>query len=272
MPSNMLSILVPVYNEARTIASVVHRLYATPFSIDVEWIFIDDASTDGTSQILAELQRKYQFVSKRHEKNCGKGAAIVSGIVAAKGNFIIIQDADFEYDPRDIQSLLEPLMEGRCDVVFGSRFKQGSPQVHRTYHYFINRFLTMASNMLSGIYLTDMETCYKLFRTEILKAMKLSSPRFGIEIEMTAYIAKTRARVYELPVSYFPRTKLQGKKINWKDGIAALFHLVRFNWGTSLDQAFAELPDRYLPDPLLDEKSTGTVPKEQTARDSDFRN
>ena len=245
---NVLTILVPVYNEANAVAAVVRRFYATTFPLEVEWIFIDDCSTDGTQNILKELQRQYGFVLKCHEKNQGKGAAISTGIAAAKGNFIVIQDADFEYDPQDIGKLVVPLIENQADVVFGSRFRQGSPQIHRTYHYFVNRFLTMMSNLLSGIYLTDMETCYKVFRSELLKSMKLSSPRFGVEIQLTAYVAKTRARVYELPVSYFPRTRLQGKKINWKDGVAALFHLVRFNFGTTLDQAFRDLPVNYHPE------------------------
>ncbi len=248
MASSVLSILVPVFNEAPSIANVIRRFYATAFPVEVEWIFVDDASTDGTTSILKELQRQYGFVLKCHEQNHGKGAAIMAGIAAAKGDLIVIQDADFEYDPSDIAGLLVPLLEGRADCVYGSRFRQSSPQVHRTYHYFINRFLTMVSNLLSGIYLTDMETCYKIFRADLLKAMKLTSPRFGFEIEVTAYLSKTRARVFELPVSYFPRTRLQGKKINWKDGLAALFHLVRFNLGTSLEEAFRELPARYLPD------------------------
>jgi len=264
--SNVLSILVPVFNEAPNIANVIRRFYATTFPTEVEWIFIDDCSTDGTTDILKELQRQYGFVLKCHESNQGKGAAIGSGIAAAKGNLIVIQDADFEYDPRDIGRLLEPLIQDQADVVFGSRFRQGSPQVHRTYHYFINRFLTMLSNLLSGIYLTDMETCYKVFRAELLKSMTLTSPRFGFEIEVTAYLAKTKARVFELPVSYAPRTRLQGKKINWKDGVAALFHLVRFNLGTTLNEAFRELPERYRPESterrhVNDEKQSVTTPR-----------
>jgi len=132
-------------------------------------------------------------------------------------------------------------------VVYGSRFKKSAFQVHRTYHYYVNRLLTVLSNLMSGIYLTDMETCYKVFRAEILRSMCLRSKRFGIEVEMTAYLGKIRTRVYELPISYYPRSALQGKKINWKDGFAALWHLLRFNWLTSFEQAFRGLPDRYLP-------------------------
>jgi hypothetical protein len=144
---------------------------------------------------------------------------------------------------------LQPLLDGKADVVYGSRFKHSAMQVHRTYHYFVNRFLTVMSNLLSGIYLTDMETCYKIFRADLLKPMNLTSNRFGIEVELTAYIGKIRARVFELPISYFPRTRLQGKKINWRDGVAALMHLVRFNLMISMEQAFTGLPEKYLPYP-----------------------
>ena len=137
-------------------------------------------------------------------------------------------------------------MKGEADVVYGSRFKKNAPQVHRTYHYFVNRFLTLLSNFFSGIYLTDMETCYKVFRAEIVKSMQLKSLRFGIEVEFTAYLGKIRTRIYELPISYFPRTRLQGKKIGWKDGVAALKHLIYFNFFVSGEDAFKNLPTRYL--------------------------
>ncbi|MBI3534460.1 MAG: glycosyltransferase family 2 protein [Deltaproteobacteria bacterium] len=170
----------------------------------------------------------------------------MSGIKETTGDYIMIQDADFEYNPKDVTYLLEPLLDGRADVVYGSRFKKSSFLVHRTFHYFVNRLLTFLSNIFSGIYLTDMETCYKIFRSEILKSMNLRSQKFGIEIELTAYLSKLRARIYEMPISYFPRTKLQGKKIKWTDGIAALFHLVRFNYFVSVTQAFTYLPRQYI--------------------------
>lgn len=240
-----LSVIVPVFNEARLLPNFVPYLLAAPCPIEREFIFVDDCSTDESRAILQELQQKHGFRLLQQEQNHGKGAAIIKGIQAANGEFVLIQDADFEYDPRDVPALLEPVLGGRADVVFGSRFKKSSSQVHRTFHYFVNRFLTGVSNLLSGIYLTDMETCYKLFRAELLKTMNLKSQRFGIEVELTAYLAKTSARIHEVPIHYYPRSKLQGKKINWKDGVAALWHLVRFNWFVSSDEAFRDLPDKY---------------------------
>jgi len=242
-----LSLVVPVYNEARQLERVVEKLMTSACPIDREWIFVDDHSTDGSASILENLQQKFQFKLLKQTKNIGKGAAITRGILEATGDFIIIQDADFEYDPNDIPTLLAPLLDDRADVVFGSRFKSNQ-QVHRTYHYLVNQFLTRISNLLSGIYLTDMETCYKLFRADILQSMRLKSKRFGIEVELTANIAKVRARILELPISYFPRTHLQGKKINWKDGLAALFHLFYFNVFQKTHQAYCleQLPRHYL--------------------------
>ena len=233
-----LSVIVPVYNEEPQLLNVVEALMKTPCPIEREWIFVDDCSTDKSLEILKVLQTQFPILILEQRLNQGKGAAIIRGIERASGDFTMIQDADFEYDPRDIPMLLEPLLTGKADVVFGSRFKKSASQVHRTYHYFINRFLTVLSNLLSGIYLTDMETCYKIFRSELIQAMNLKSQRFGFEVEVTAYVAKTQARIFELPISYFPRTRLQGKKINWKDGVAALFHLVRFNLLVSADEAF----------------------------------
>jgi glycosyltransferase involved in cell wall biosynthesis len=240
-----LSIIVPVYNEERHVSDFVNYIMKVPFGIEHEFIFIDDGSSDRTPLILKNLQNQFNFRFIDKKQNAGKGAAVITGIKEATGDLIVIQDADFEYDPHDISNLVKPLIENRCDVVYGSRFKKNSPQVHRTYHYFVNRFLTVLSNLLSGIYLTDMETCYKLFRADLIKSMNLTSNRFGIEVEMTAYIAKTSARIHELPIAYYPRTRLQGKKINWKDGVAALFHLVRFNLFVDNATAFTNLPTRY---------------------------
>lgn len=240
-----ISVIVPVYNEAAQLESVIETLMASPCPIEREWIFIDDSSKDQSLEILRQLQPKYGFRLIEQKPNQGKGAAVIRGIREATGDLIMVQDADFEYDPNDVPALLQPLIDGKADVVYGSRFKKSAFQVHRTYHYFVNRFLTVVSNLLSGIYLTDMETCYKVFRADLVKAMNLQSRRFGIEVELTAYIAKARPRIYELPINYYPRTRLQGKKINWKDGVAALLHLWRFNCAVSAEEAFTNLPERY---------------------------
>jgi len=243
-----LSVIVPVYNEERQLEAVIERLMACVCPLEREWIFVDDCSKDSSLSILERLSGKHRFRVIHQKTNQGKGAAVIRGITEASGDFIMIQDADFEYDPDDIPALLIPLISGKADVVYGSRFKKNAMQVHRTYHYFVNRFLTSASNLLSGIYLTDMETCYKIFRGDLLKAMRLRSNRFGIEVEMTAYVAKARTRIFELPISYYPRTRLQGKKISWRDGIAALGHLLRYNIFTSRAAAFDNLPERYRPE------------------------
>jgi glycosyltransferase involved in cell wall biosynthesis len=243
-----LSVIVPVYNEERQLEAVVEALLRSPCPVEREWLFVDDCSTDKSPEILSDLARRHGLRVIRQERNLGKGAAVSRGVAESTGDFVVIQDADFEYDPADIPVLLEPLLSGKADVVYGSRFRKDAHQVHRTYHYFVNRLLTALSNLLSGIYLSDMETCYKLFRSDLVKSMCLRSQRFGIEIELTAYVAKTRARVFELPIHYYPRTRLQGKKIGWRDGVAALFHLVRFNWLVSREEAFGpRLPARYLP-------------------------
>jgi glycosyltransferase involved in cell wall biosynthesis len=240
-----LTLVVPVYNEARYLNDVVPFLYGHRFPLETEWIFVDDCSTDGSREMLRELSKKYPMTLIEQAMNQGKGAAVIRGFQAATGDIIMIQDADFEYHPKDIPAILEPLIKDEADVVYGSRFKKTGIQVHRTYHYFVNRFLTLLSNLMSGIYLTDMETCYKAFRADLLKSMQLKSRRFGIEVELTAYLGMVRARICEVPVSYYPRTRLQGKKINWKDGVAALKHLIYFNFMVKPETAFKNLPAKY---------------------------
>jgi glycosyltransferase involved in cell wall biosynthesis len=241
-----LTLVVPVFNEARQLREVIPFLYGHSFPVETEWVFVDDCSTDGSREILRELSQTYPMKLIEQSVNQGKGAAVIRGFQEATGDLIMIQDADFEYHPKDIPALLEPILKGEADVVYGSRFKKSGIQVHRTYHYFVNRFLTVLSNLFSGIYLTDMETCYKLFRADLLKSMNLQSKRFGIEVELTAYLGKVRARICEVSVSYYPRTRLQGKKINWKDGVAALRHLVYFNWCVKQEEAFQRVPAKYL--------------------------
>jgi len=241
-----LSVIVAVFNEGPRLRSFVEKLISSPCPIEREFIFIDDGSQDDTRSWLTQLSEEFPLQVIRQEENQGKGTAVRRGIEETSGDFIMIQDADFEYNPNEVPALLKPLLDDEADIVYGSRFKQNSPQVHRTYHYFVNRFLTVFSNLFSGIYLTDMETCYKLFRADLIKSMNLTSRRFEIEVELTAYIAKTSARIYELPISYRPRTQLEGKKIGWRDGLYALYHIVRCNF-RSFDQSFKELPEKYHP-------------------------
>lgn len=250
MKSNdpVLSIVVPIYNEGAHLAEVMDYLLSSACPVSREWLFVDDGSTDDSLGILKRFADAGNIKVFEQATNQGKGAAVIRGIQEARGQLIMIQDADFEYDPQDVPALLEPLLDNRADVVFGSRFRPNTAQVHRTYHYLVNRILTIMSNLLSGIYLTDMETCYKIFRADLLKSMQLKSNRFGIEVELTAYTAKIAARIAELPIHYYPRTKLQAKKIGWKDGVAALFHLVRFNLIADRETAFRNLPPAYDPD------------------------
>jgi len=244
----LLSIIVPVYNEETELSRLVARFMAATFPVPFEWIFVDDKSSDRSLATLQVFSKQYGFKVIAQETNQGKGTAVIRGISEAKGDILIVQDADFEYDPREIEKVIRPILDDQADVVYGSRFKSASSPASNNFHSLINRFLTLLSNHFSGLSLTDMETGYKAFRADLLKAMNLTSHRFGIEVELTAYTAKTRARLREVPISYSPRTRLEGKKINWTDGFAALYHLVRFNCFTSISDAFHQLPDTYKPD------------------------
>ena len=223
-----LTVLIPVYNEADTVARVIARLRSVP--LGVELVAIDDASTDGSADILDGLHREGRLDRVvRHERNRGKGAAIRSGIREATGDVIVIQDADLEYDPAELPTLLAPIADGRADAVFGSRFQGGPHRVLYFWHSVGNRLLTLLSNMFTDLNLTDVETCYKLVRADLLKRLPLTSNRFGFEVEITARLAQARARVWEMPISYSGRTYAEGKKITWLDGLAALFHILRYN-------------------------------------------
>ena len=242
-----VSLVIPVYNEASHLNDFLKLIDALETPFEKELVIVDDCSKDTSWEILTAYNFRSRVQLLKQELNQGKGAAIRRGIAEAKGVIIGIQDADFEYDPKDIPSILEPFQKGRADVVFGSRYK-GSRQVHRTYHYLVNRILTMLSNFSSGLYLSDMETCYKFFRADIIQNIVLTSDRFGFEPEITAKVARLKIRVMEVPISYFPRNYLEGKKINWKDGVAAIWHIFNFNFRTNWSKAFRPtLPERYVP-------------------------
>ncbi len=228
---NLISIVIPVFNEEKTLRPLIESLDSVRWPLPIEWVFVDDCSTDGSLPLLEELAARYpQIVIIQKDTNEGKSGAIKTGFQAARGDVIVIQDADLEYHPRELPALIAPILNDTADVVYGSRFKMSGLQVHRTFHRYINRFLTLLSNIASGIYLTDMETCYKVFRAEVIKSFHLEATRFGFEPEVTAYIAKFPLRIYELPISYFPRTVLMGKKIRWTDGFAALWYILRCNY------------------------------------------
>ncbi len=227
-PGLRLSVVIPVYNEAGTVAHVVERVRAVP--LQCELIAIDDASTDGSGEVLEDLQRRGRLDQVvRHPANRGKGAAVRSGVAAATGDVVVIQDADLEYDPAELPALLRPIVDGRADAVFGSRFQGGPHRVLYFWHSVGNRVLTLLSNMLTDLNLTDMETCYKLVRADLMKRLPLRSNRFGFEVEITARLAQAGARIWELPISYSGRTYAEGKKITWRDGVAALLHILRYN-------------------------------------------
>jgi glycosyltransferase involved in cell wall biosynthesis len=225
-----LSVLVPVYNERNTIDLILDRVAAT--QLDKEVIVVDDASTDGTDEVLARL-RDQGLIDKlyRQPVNRGKGAAIRTAISLSAGDIVIVQDADLEYDPEDWPVLLEPLLAGKADACFGSRFLGGPHRVLYYWHSVGNNLLTMYSNMLTNLNLTDMETCYKAIRGELARSLvpRLTSDRFGFEPEVTALLARAGARIYEVPISYAGRTYAEGKKIGWRVGLAALWHITRHN-------------------------------------------
>ena len=226
MSRKTLSILIPVYNEKTTVLEVLRRVGAVELPMDKEIVVVDDGSTDGTEELLRGLKGSAKVFF--HERNRGKGAAIHTAIEKAAGDYVIIQDADLEYDPLDYPALLAPLLDGRADVVYGSRFLGGPHRVLFFWHYLANKLFTLLTDILYDINLTDMGTCYKAFAASHLKAIPLKSRRFGFEAEVTAKICKRRLRIYEVPISYSGRTYAEGKKISWKDGFSYLWCLCRY--------------------------------------------
>ena len=227
-----LSIVIPVYNEAPTIAQCVQRVLAVELPLERELILVDDASTDGSDKVIEQIQQEHDSVPIKaitHGQNQGKGAALRSGFAQVTGDIALIQDADLEYDPSEYPRLLKPILEGRADVVYGSRF--AGSQERRVFFYWHavgNKLLTRLSNMCTNLNLSDMETCYKVMRREVVERLDIKSNRFGVEPEMTAKIARAGWRVYEIGISYNGRTYAEGKKINWKDGLQAIFTIIRF--------------------------------------------
>lgn len=223
----VLSVVIPAYNEENTIEEIIDRVMNAPFHKEV--IVVDDGSTDKTRQVLSQMRRP-GIKTIFHEKNSGKGCAIQTGFEAATGDVVVIQDADLEYNPDEYPILLNPILTGKADVVYGSRFRgHGEHRVLYFWHYVGNRFLTLLSNMFTDLNLTDMETCYKAFTRDALKGIRINEKRFGIEPEITAKIARKKLRIYEVPISYYGRTYEEGKKIDWKDGVRALWCILKYN-------------------------------------------
>jgi glycosyltransferase involved in cell wall biosynthesis len=224
-----LSVVMPVYNEEKTLAEIVRRVQATPYEKEI--VLVDDCSKDGTAAILERLEREHPNVRVfRHATNQGKGGALATGFSKVSGDVVLIQDADLEYDPNDYGALLRPIVEGKADVVFGSRFLGGPyARVHLFWHYVGNRALTLLSNCFTNLNLTDMETCYKVFRRDVADRLKISSRTFAVEPEITAKVARMRCRVYEVPISYSGRDYSEGKKIGLKDAFIAFYAIVRWS-------------------------------------------
>jgi glycosyltransferase involved in cell wall biosynthesis len=242
MDEKCLSVVVPVYNEEETLYAIVGKLLRLTQLLEI--IIVDDSSTDGTHEILKTLKAQHDNIKTvRHERNRGKTEALKTGFRLTRGEVVIVQDADLEYDPEDIPQVIAPIVAGQADVVFGSRFLvRKATRVLYYYHYLGNKFLTFVSNLATNINLTDVETCYKAFRGDIIRQMKIHSTGFGFEIEVTAKVAKLKCAIYETPISYYGRTYEEGKKITAWDGAAALYYVLRYNLMCTLEASYHHVP------------------------------
>lgn len=242
MQERCLSVVVPAYNEEHTLAAIVGKLLALPQLLEI--VIVDDCSTDKTPEILATLGTRHgEIHAVRHDRNRGKTEALKTGFRLTRGDVVIVQDADLEYDPQEIPEVIAPILAGYADVVFGSRFLvRKATRVLYFYHFLGNKLLTFLSNLATNINLTDVETCYKAFRGDIIRQMKINSSGFGFEIEVTAKVAKLKCAIYETPISYYGRTYEEGKKITGWDGVVAAYYILRYNFFCSLKNSFYQLP------------------------------
>ena len=241
--SKCLSVVIPVFNEEKTLRRIIAKVLEVSHLLEI--VIVDDCSTDATPQIIAELADKHDVIKPyKLSKNQGKTAALKEGFSKTQGDIVIVQDADLEYDPGEIPEVISPIIEGFADVVYGSRFMvKRASRVLYFYHYIANKGLTFISNLLTNLNITDVETCYKAFRGEIIRNMIINSSGFGFEIEVTAKVAKLKCALYEVPISYYGRTYEEGKKITYIDGIAAFFYIIKYNLFNSLNSSFKNLPE-----------------------------
>jgi glycosyltransferase involved in cell wall biosynthesis len=243
MAEKCLSVVVPIYNEEKTLEAIVGRILEVPQLLEI--VLVDDCSSDNTPEVIRELVLRYPetIVTSRHVRNGGKTEALKTGFRMTRGDIVIVQDADLEYDPAEIPEVIAPILNNRADVVFGSRFLvRKAARALYFYHYLGNKGLTFLSNLATNINLTDVETCYKAFRGDIIRKMKINSRGFGFEIEVTAKVAKLKCAIFETPISYYGRTYEQGKKITAWDGVAAIYYIVRYNLFCSLAESFDSTP------------------------------